>query len=109
MKNTILIVDNDASCVEPLQILQEDEGFDVMTAYRGKQALNIMSYEKVDLVLLDYQMPGMDGFEVLDVLNNNGFETNIPVIMVSANYDKEIYDSAFKKGSDKSKLRKVNQ
>ena len=40
----------------------------------------------------------MDGFEVLDFMNNNGFETNIPVIMVSANYDKEVYDSAFKRG-----------
>ena len=57
MKNTILIVDDDASYVELLQILLEDEGFEVTTAYRGRQALNIMSHEKIDLVLLDYQMP----------------------------------------------------
>jgi CheY-like chemotaxis protein len=98
MKNRILIVDDDVSYVELLQILLEEEGFEVVPAYRGRQALNIMSHERVDLVLLDYQMPEMDGFEVLDCINNNGFETNIPVIMLSANYDKEVHDSAFKKG-----------
>jgi CheY-like chemotaxis protein len=98
MKNKILIVDDDVSSVEMLQILFEEEGFEVVSAYRGRQALNIMSHEKVDLVLLDYQMPEMDGFEVLDYMNNNGFEKNIPVIMVSANYDKDVYDSAFRKG-----------
>lgn len=99
MKNRILIVDDDMSYVELLQILLEEEGFEVATAYRGRQALNIMSHERVDLVLLDYQMPEMTGFEVLDFMNNNGFETKIPVILVSANYDKEVYDSAFKKGA----------
>lgn len=98
MKNKILIVDDDVNYVEMLQILFEEEGFEIVSAYRGKQALNIMSCEKVDLVLLDYHMPEMDGFEVLDAMNNNGFEIKIPVIMVSANYDKEVYDSAFKKG-----------
>ncbi|UCE04942.1 MAG: SUMF1/EgtB/PvdO family nonheme iron enzyme [bacterium] len=44
------------------------------------------------MVLLDYQMPKMNGFEILDCINNNRFETNIPVIMVPANYDKKIYD-----------------
>lgn len=98
MKNKILIVDDDVNYVELLQILFEEEGFEVLSAFRGKQALDIMSHEKIDLVLLDYQMPEMDGFEVLDSMNNNRFETKIPVIMLSANYDREIYDSAFKKG-----------
>ena len=98
MKNTILIIDDDVIYVEMLQILFEEEGFEVVSAYHGRQALNITSCEKVDLVLLDYQMPEMDGFEVLDCMNNNGYETKIPVIMVSANYNNDIYDSAFKKG-----------
>jgi DNA-binding response OmpR family regulator len=98
MKNTILIVDDDVSYVELLQILLEEEGFEVVTAFRGRKALNIMLDKKIDLVLLDYQMPEMDGFEVLDCMNNNGYETKIPVIMISANYDNDIYDSAFKKG-----------
>ncbi len=98
MKNTILIVDDDVSYVELLQILLEEEGFEVVTAFRGRKALNIMSHKKIDLVLLDYQMPEMDGFKVLDYMNNNGCETKIPVIMVSANYDNDIYDSAFEKG-----------
>ena len=99
MKNKILMVDDDENYVEMLQILLEDEGFEVMTSYRGKQALNIMLNEKVDLVLLDYQMPEMTGFEVLDYMKNNGFETKIPVIMVSANYEKEVFDLAFAKGA----------
>ena len=99
MKNTILIVDDDVSYVESLQTSLEEEGFEVVSAYHGRQALKIMSHEKVDLVLLDYQMPEMDGFEVLDCMNNNGFEKNIPVIMVSANYEKEVYNLAFAKGA----------
>jgi CheY-like chemotaxis protein len=98
MKNTILIVDDDENYVELLQILFEEEGFEVVPAFCGRQALDIMLHNKIDLVLLDYQMPEMNGFEVLDYMNNNGFETKIPVIMVSANFEKEIYDSAFEKG-----------
>ena len=98
MKNKILIVDDDMNYVNLLQIFLEGDGFKVMTSYRGKQALNIMLNEKIDLVLLDYQMPEMTGFEVLDYMNNNGFETKIPVIMVSANYEKEVFDLAFAKG-----------
>lgn len=60
----ILIVDDERSLVELCQIILEAAGFDVRGAYSGREALNMITEELPDLVLLDVMMPGMDGIEV---------------------------------------------
>lgn len=62
---SILIVDDEPSILRSLQGLLSDEGFDVMTASNGYEALKIIEAESPDLVLLDIWMPGIDGIETL--------------------------------------------
>jgi len=61
----ILVVDDESSIRKSLSAILEDEGFDVLLASDGTQALSLMAQELPDAVLLDIWMPGMDGLEVL--------------------------------------------
>lgn len=60
----ILIVDDERSLVQLCQIILEAAGFEVRGAYNGYQALNMITEEVPDLILLDVMMPGIDGIEV---------------------------------------------
>ena len=64
-KETILIVDDEASVLRSLQTLLSDEGYDVVTAASGKQALDLLNEAQPALALLDIAMPEMDGIETL--------------------------------------------
>jgi len=78
---SILIVDDEPSILQSLGGLLSDEGFEVMSAFNGYEALKIIDAESPDLVLLDIWMPGMDGLEVLgEIKMENPF---IQVIMIT--------------------------
>ena len=64
MTARVLVVDDIAANVRLLQARLEAEYFEVLTASRGQDALDICMRERVDVVLLDVMMPAMDGFEV---------------------------------------------
>ncbi len=70
----ILVVDDEESLVESIRFLLEQQGYRVLTALRGADALHLAAREKPDLVLLDVMLPGMDGFEVCRRLRSQGFE-----------------------------------
>jgi serine phosphatase RsbU (regulator of sigma subunit) len=89
MKETsrILIVDDEPFNVDFLEQELEDMGFQTLSASNGREALEVISAESPDLVLLDIMMPEMDGFEVLARLKaENGYQ-HIPVIIISAMSD----------------------
>jgi two-component system response regulator (stage 0 sporulation protein F) len=81
-KKRILLVDDE----EGIQLLYreefEEEGFEVTTAYNGEEALEQFSHELPDLVILDINMPGMNGIEVLRRMKE--INPNLPVILSSA-------------------------
>jgi two-component system alkaline phosphatase synthesis response regulator PhoP/two-component system response regulator VicR len=62
----------------------ERQGYEVVTAFDGKEALQKVEDERPDLVVLDVMMPYMDGFEVLQNLRRNPSTRDIPVIMLTA-------------------------
>lgn len=80
----ILIVDDEASNREALEHLLQTEGYDTVTADRGKQALLLVLDRAPDLILLDVTMPDMDGFSVASMLKGDPATARIPIIMVSA-------------------------
>lgn len=80
----VLVVDDVADNVVLLTYELADHGYEVVTAFNGRQALDIASCEKPDVILLDIMMPGMDGFQVCRKLKENQELRSIPVIMVSA-------------------------
>jgi DNA-binding response OmpR family regulator len=77
----ILVVDDETRLVDVLKAYLERDGYKVVTAYDGKQALAVARREKPDLVLLDLMLPEIDGLEVCRTLRR---ESEIPVIMLTA-------------------------
>jgi len=79
----ILIVDDNDSNRDLLQRRLRLYDFECVQASGGKEALSILSKQKIDLVLLDVLMPDMNGIEVLNAIRNSELQSDLPVIMVS--------------------------
>ena len=84
MTARVLVVDDILANVRLLQARLESEYFEVVTASNGKDAIDICQRERVDVVLLDVMMPGLDGFEVCRRLKASPQTLHIPVVMVTA-------------------------
>ncbi|MEO5602005.1 MAG: adenylate/guanylate cyclase domain-containing protein [Cyclobacteriaceae bacterium] len=94
---TILLVDDTAENIDILNGLLN--GFKRKVATNGQTALQVAgSVHPPDLILLDIDMPGMNGFEVCRQLKNNPVTKNIPVIFLTANTDKETTVEGFRVG-----------
>jgi DNA-binding response OmpR family regulator len=83
-KPKILVVDDETEVVEFIERTLKTEGFDVVSAYDGIGALDLVVSEKPDLVLLDIMMPMISGYEVCEQIKANPETQNIPVICVSS-------------------------
>ncbi len=84
MANKIMVVDDEPDVVDLVKLVLESDGFDVVTAYSGKEALEKIGKEMPDLVLLDIMMPQMDGWEVYSRIRANPKTKDIPVAMLTA-------------------------
>ena len=84
MTARVLVVDDILANVKLLEARLSAEYFEILTAYSGREALDILSRERVDVVLLDVMMPGMDGFEVCRRVKQTPNLAHLPVIMVTA-------------------------
>lgn len=89
MAYKILVADDEAEIRDVLCLYLEKEGYEVVEAVDGPEAVRLIKQEKIDLAILDIMMPGLDGYRVL---RNIRRESNIPVLMLSA------------KGSDSDKI-----
>lgn len=87
--STILIVDDELGGRKTLEALLKAEGFNLIFAASGAEALDKAAEFAPDLVLLDVMMPGMDGFEVCRRLRADPFLAEMPVIMVTALDDRD--------------------
>jgi two-component system, cell cycle response regulator len=84
MTARILVVDDIPANLRLLQARLTADYYDVVTAASGEAALAICRTDKIDLVLLDVMMPGMDGFEVCTRLKGDKATAHIPVVMITA-------------------------
>ena len=84
MAKKILAVDDERHIVRLVEVNLQRAGYEVVTAFDGKEALEKVKAENPDLVVLDVMMPFMDGFEVLRNLKANPETAEIPVIMLTA-------------------------
>jgi DNA-binding response OmpR family regulator len=84
-KGTLLIIDDEKDLVELLRYnLVEKEGYDVISANDGQSGLEIAQRHKVDLIVLDLMMPGMDGLDVCRRLRADPRTNRVPLIMLTA-------------------------
>jgi DNA-binding response OmpR family regulator len=77
----ILVVDDELQILRVLQAYLEKDGFKVLPAYDGKIALSLFDREKPDFIILDLNLPGMDG---LDVCREIRKDSNVPILMLTA-------------------------
>jgi twitching motility two-component system response regulator PilH len=83
MAKKILVVDDEQDAVDFVSEVLEGEGYQVVTAPDGSKGLASMRSEKPDLVILDVQMPEMDGFEVFQEMKKDDALKAIPVVMLT--------------------------
>ena len=91
MADTVLIVDDDTAVLTILYKVIKSNGLEADTASSGEQALALLTQREYELLLLDINMKGMDGFEVIQTIRRNGLK--IPIIIVSGR--KEDYDTLY--------------
>lgn len=84
MSKKILAVDDEKHIVRLVQINLEKEGYEVVTASTGREALEQVAAQHPDLIVMDVMMPEMDGFEALKKLKEDVATASIPVIMLTA-------------------------
>ena len=100
MAKEILIVDDEPNVVVPIQFLMEQQGYRVMTAERGEDALDLIYQYKPDLVLLDIMLPGIDGYEVCEIVRLNPDYRNIKIIFITARGREEEIAKGLALGAD---------
>lgn len=83
-KETILIVDDEEDIIELIQYNLKNEGYSILTAEAGEQAIKIAKQARPDLIVLDLMLPGMDGLEVTRYLRSNDQTRDLPIVILTA-------------------------
>ncbi|HUS80076.1 MAG TPA: response regulator [Armatimonadota bacterium] len=84
MAKRILMVDDERDLVFYTKLFLEGLGYEVLEAYDGRQALDLLEGETPDLVILDVAMPRLSGWDVLRIMQDDERMRNIPVLMLTA-------------------------
>ena len=95
----LLVVDDVQTNVLLLKALLSKDGYGILVANNGQEALEVIWNENPDLILLDVMMPGMDGFEVAERLKSEEYRCEIPIIFLTALDDTQSIVNGFKLGA----------
>ena len=98
-RTTILIVEDNQELIDLIAQLLSTE-HRIMRAYNGKEALELMNTDNIDLVITDVMMPVMSGMELTHHLRSNPLWSNIPIIMLTAKRGEEARAEAYTAGAD---------
>lgn len=97
-RRLIMIVDDSVTVRKVTSRLLERQGFDVVTAKDGIDAMEQLENVKPDLMLLDIEMPRMDGFEVTNLVRHHDVHQNLPIIMITSRTGEKHRERAFSLG-----------
>ncbi len=106
---TVLVVDDNQQNLELLQAYLEDMDCETVPAHDGLEALEIISKNAPDLILLDVMMPKMSGFEVCKRVKNDPKSSDIPIIMVTALNEFGDIERGIDSGTDDFLSKPVNK
>ena len=106
LNNKILVADDEKEIRDLLEIYLLNEGYKVVKAKDGQEALDIIENEDVDLLVLDIMMPNMDGYEFTETLRDGHCE--IPIIIVTANEQLEDKKKGFSIGADDYMVKPID-
>lgn len=88
-KSVLLVVDDQPQNIELLEAYLIPQGYEVIPATSGNEALHVLSNNDIDLILLDVMMPGMNGFELTKSIRQNDVFQHLPIILVTALHESE--------------------
>lgn len=97
----VLIVDDEIDVVTSLQFALEKEGYQCLTAYDGKEALDKAKGENPDLIILDIMMPKMNGYKVARLLKFDKKYKHIPIVMLTARTSGKDQELGYETGADR--------
>jgi two-component system alkaline phosphatase synthesis response regulator PhoP len=83
-KGKILVVDDEVNITQILEFSIGAEGYEVISAQNGEEAIDKARREQPDLIILDIMMPIIDGYEACRILKSNPLTKNIPVVLLTA-------------------------
>lgn len=89
MASRILVVDDDMVCLKTVQKYLVEEGYEVLAALSGMQAIHIIEETKIDLLLLDIEMPGLSGFATLEQMREMPEGKHLPVVFFTGRQDRD--------------------
>lgn len=96
-KHVIMIVEDEEAIIEFISLKLELQGYRILKAVNGKEAISLVSSHCPDLILLDLGLPDMDGMEVLESIRSWSL---VPVIIISARHEEKFIVSALDSGAD---------
>ncbi|MCP5195665.1 MAG: response regulator [Gammaproteobacteria bacterium] len=108
-KPKVLVVDDDPGNVKLICAMLATERLDILTARDGKIALEVINHNKIDLILLDIMMPGMDGYEVTKRVKENILTKDLPIILVTALNSEEDKRHGLDAGADEFITKPINK
>ncbi len=97
---TILIVDDEQDILELIKYNLKNEGYAVLTAETGEQAVKLARQYSPDLMVLDLMLPGIDGLEVTRILKNEDRTREIPIVMLTAKGEESDIVTGLELGAD---------
>ena len=97
-RRLVMIVDDSVTVRKVTSRLLERQGFDIVTAKDGVDAMEQLESVKPDLMLLDIEMPRMDGFEVTNLVRHHEIHQNLPIIMITSRTGEKHRERAFSLG-----------
>lgn len=99
-KSRVLVVDDDANNRQLVEVMLAAEGYEIIMAANGAEALALAAQQLPDLILLDVMMPGMDGYQVSARIKADPRTRHIPVIMLTALSDQNSTLHGLNSGAD---------
>src|SRR5689334_10683517 len=100
MKNKIAVIDDDAHILKVISQTLESMGYLVETAGEGKEAVRLLSRMKPDLVVLDWNLPDINGLEICRFLRSRPETAKVPILMLTVFSETKQKVSAFDSGAD---------
>lgn len=84
IQKMVIVVDDDPAILDLVEMVLNEEGYEVMTATNGREALELLAAQQPSIVLLDLMMPVMDGWSFCRAVKGNEATRHLPIIIMSA-------------------------
>ena len=103
---TVLLTDDNVDMIELIQLILTDAGYSLITAADGLEAVNICLEQSPDLVLMDLNMPGMNGIDAIKTLREKGYDN--PIVVLTGSDSEQDREMAEQAGSNEFMLKTLD-